>query len=104
MELELHYLRLVEAIAVEGAMTRAAVRLYITQSALSHQLAGLEEALGVSLFFLLSLPPRPRRACALLPIGDSRASASGREHHCRHSKAAFAGEGALPFDSNISRE
>jgi len=50
MELELRHLRLVEAIAVEGAMTRAAARLFITQPALSHQLAGLEEALGVSLF------------------------------------------------------
>src|SRR5215472_7158510 len=50
MELELRHLRLVEAIAVEGAMTRAAARLYITQSALSHQLAALEESLGVSLF------------------------------------------------------
>jgi LysR family transcriptional regulator for metE and metH len=50
MELELRHLRLVEAIAVEGAMTRAATRLFITQPALSHQLAGLEEALGVSLF------------------------------------------------------
>jgi LysR family transcriptional regulator, regulator for metE and metH len=50
MELELRHLKLVETIAVEGAMTRAAARLYMTQSALSHQLAGLEEALGVSLF------------------------------------------------------
>jgi hypothetical protein len=30
-------------------MTRAAARLYMTQSALSHQLAGLEEAIGISL-------------------------------------------------------
>jgi LysR family transcriptional regulator, regulator for metE and metH len=50
MELELRHLKLVETIAVEGAMTRAAARLFMTQSALSHQLAGLEEALGVSVF------------------------------------------------------
>jgi len=50
MELEIRHLKLIEAIALEGAMTRAAERLYITQSALSHQLAGLEQALGVSLF------------------------------------------------------
>jgi LysR family transcriptional regulator for metE and metH len=50
MELEIRHLKLIEAIAAEGTMTRAAARLYITQSALSHQLTGLEEALGVSLF------------------------------------------------------
>jgi len=50
MELEIRHLKLVEAIAAEGTMTRAAARLYITQSALSHQLTGLEGSLGVSLF------------------------------------------------------
>jgi LysR family transcriptional regulator for metE and metH len=50
MELEIRHLKLIEAIAAEGTMTRAAARLYITQSALSHQLTGLEESLGVSLF------------------------------------------------------
>ena len=64
------HLRLVEAIAVEGAMTRAAVRLYITQSALSHQLTGLEQALGVSL--LRRVPrgmilTRPAKSCSIAP-------------------------------------
>jgi LysR family transcriptional regulator for metE and metH len=65
MELELRHLKLVEAIAAEGAMTRAAARLHITQSALSHQLAALEEALGVSLF------RRVPRGMILAPAGET---------------------------------
>jgi len=64
MELEIRHLKLVEAIAAEGTMTRAAARLYMTQSALSHQLAGLEEGLGVSLF------RRVPRGMILTPPGE----------------------------------
>ncbi|HSC86822.1 MAG TPA: LysR family transcriptional regulator [Polyangiaceae bacterium] len=43
-------LRLVQAIADAGGVTRAARRLHLSQSAVSHQLRGLEERLGVELF------------------------------------------------------
>lgn len=48
--LEARDLRLVQAIAEAGGATQAARRLHLSQSAVSHQLRGLEDRLGVDLF------------------------------------------------------
>ena len=48
--LNYHHLRLFRAIAHEGSITRAAERLHLSQSALSVQLAKLEQQLGHALF------------------------------------------------------
>ena len=50
MDAEIRHLRLVTAIADTGSVTRAAETLHLTQSALSHQLRGLEDRLGTALF------------------------------------------------------
>src|SRR3982750_1052227 len=50
VDLELRHLRLVAGIADAGSMTRAAERLNLTQSALSHQLRDIEGRLGTALF------------------------------------------------------
>jgi LysR family transcriptional regulator for metE and metH len=64
MELEIRHLRLVQAIADEGTVTRAADRLHLTQSALSHGLRDAEEKLGTQLFLRL------RRKMILTPAGE----------------------------------
>ena len=50
MDSEIRHLRLLTAIADFGSVTRAAESLHLTQSALSHQLRGLEGRLGTPLF------------------------------------------------------
>src|SRR5262245_6136533 len=50
MVLEVSHLRLVDAVARAGTVTRAAADLHVTQPAVSHRLRELEERLEVKLF------------------------------------------------------
>ncbi|UWQ23015.1 LysR family transcriptional regulator [Jannaschia sp. W003] len=56
MHLEFRHLRTIRAVHEAGGLARAADRLNITQSALSHQVKGLEEQIGVPLFVRRSKP------------------------------------------------
>lgn len=48
--MELKYFRLIKTIVEEGSLANSSERLFLTQSALSHQLRGLEERLGFKVF------------------------------------------------------
>lgn len=50
MDIDIRHLRMVTAIAASGSVTQAAGELHLTQSAVSHQLRGIEERLGTPLF------------------------------------------------------
>ena len=56
MHIEFRHLRTIKAIHEAGGLARAADQLHITQSALSHQVKGLEDQAGVELFARRSKP------------------------------------------------
>jgi LysR family transcriptional regulator, regulator for metE and metH len=58
MYIELRHLRTIRAIQQAGGLARAAEMLNMTQSALSHQVAGLEDQVGMELFVRRSKPMR----------------------------------------------
>jgi len=58
MHIEFRHLRTIRAIHQAGGLARAAEVLHITQSALSHQIKGLEDQAGVELFVRRSKPLR----------------------------------------------
>ena len=105
MHLELRHLRSIKAIHDNGGLARAADALNITQSALSHQIKGLEEQTGVELFVRRSKPMRLsaagqrllRLAERVLPEIDAaqaefaglRAGRSGRLHIAIECHACF---------------
>ena len=56
MHIEFRHLRTIKAIHDTGGLARAADQLSITQSALSHQIKGIEDQAGVELFVSRSKP------------------------------------------------
>jgi len=58
MYIELRHLRTIRAIQQAGGLARAADMMNMTQSALSHQVAGLEDQVGMELFVRRSKPMR----------------------------------------------
>ncbi len=56
MHIEFRHLRTIKAIHDSGGLARAADQLNITQSALSHQIKGIEDQAGVELFVRRSKP------------------------------------------------
>jgi LysR family transcriptional regulator for metE and metH len=70
--LEVRHLSLVNEIASTGSVTRAAERLHLTQSALSHQLRDIESRLGIQLFLRLG------KKMVLTPPGERVLGAARR--------------------------
>lgn len=69
--IDIRHLKTFAAIRDTGSMVEASEQLHLTQSALSHQLKGLEESVGMSLFVRKSNPPRFTRAGErLLELAD----------------------------------
>jgi LysR family transcriptional regulator for metE and metH len=64
--LEIADLEMVRAVGRHGSLTRAALHLHTTQSALSHRLTGIEERLGTQVFERLGRTMRPTPAGAKL--------------------------------------
>ncbi|SLN51110.1 HTH-type transcriptional regulator CynR [Roseivivax jejudonensis] len=105
MHIEFRHLRTIKAIHEMGGVARAAESLNITQSALSHQIKGLEDQAGVELFVRRSKPMRLSPAgLRLLRLADQvlpqvealaaefeglRSGVSGRMHIAIECHACF---------------
>ena len=75
LQLDLRHLRLVVAVAESGGQTRAARKLNLTQSALSHQLRELEGRIGAPLFI------RASRRMVLTAVGERILASARRVLH-----------------------
>lgn len=105
MHIEFRHLRTIKAIHEFGGLARAAEQLNITQSALSHQIKGIEDQAGIELFVRRSKPLKLsaaglrllRAAERILPEIDAlqaefsglRAGHSGRMHIAIECHACF---------------
>ena len=75
LQIDLRHLRLVVAVSDSGGQTRAAHKLNLTQSALSHQLRDLESRVGAPLFI------RASRRMVLTAVGERILASARRVLH-----------------------
>lgn len=105
MHIEFRHLRTIKAIHEAGGLARAADQLHITQSALSHQIKGLEDQAGVELFIRRSKPMKlsaagmrllrladqvlPQVEATLTEFSNLRGGKTGRMHIAIECHACF---------------
>ncbi|MBM2884798.1 LysR family transcriptional regulator [Chromobacterium phragmitis] len=92
--LELRHLKSLMALAESGSVSQAAQRLYLTQSALSHQLKQLEAAYGLTLFERKTQPLRftPAGERLLLLARELLAKVAAAERDLARIRQGEAGE------------
>lgn len=82
INLDLRHLRTLVALRDSGSLVEAAERIYLTQSALSHQIKDLEDRLGGSLFVRKTRPVRfTARGQRLLTLADDVLPLIARAEH-----------------------
>lgn len=105
MVIELRHLKTLVALRDTGSLVEAADRLYLTQSALSHQIKDLEDRLDCTLFIRKTRPPRftsagrrllqladevlPMVKSAERDIGRLAGGEAGRLHICIECHSCF---------------
>jgi LysR family transcriptional regulator for metE and metH len=70
--IDIKYLRLIETVATEGSLSGAAKKLFLTQSALSHQLKEVEQQMGTEAFH------RVNKKLVITPAGNIVLAAARR--------------------------
>lgn len=117
MHIEFRHLRTIQAIHESGSLAAAADQLGLTQSALSHQIRGIEEQAGVELFVRATRPLRlspagqrllaaaqrilPQVAALEAEFADLSAGRAGRMHVAIECHACF--EWLLPVMNGFRR-
>ncbi len=117
MHIEFRHLRTIQAIHDTGSLAGAADQLGLTQSALSHQIRGIEEQAGVELFVRATRPLRlspagqrllaaarsilPQVAALEAEFADLEAGRAGRMHVAIECHACF--EWLLPVMNQFRR-
>jgi LysR family transcriptional regulator for metE and metH len=92
--MEIRHLKLIKTLVESGTLSAAGKELFLSQPALSRQLRGIEDELGVSLFY------RMGRKMVLTPTGEHLVGGAGRilselETMVNYSRAIATGEGGL---------